>query len=82
MTHTQWEHGETLTVHNATKEQLKFMVQDEQSRSHRLFGELQKEKEEHEKIFNSFINLVHYISDYCGLETLKTALEYKGKKTI
>ncbi|NBK77339.1 hypothetical protein D5272_01720 [bacterium D16-76] len=26
MTHNAWEHGDRLTIHNASKEQLKFMV--------------------------------------------------------
>ena len=28
MTHKQWEKGEHLNIHNATKEQLKLMVKD------------------------------------------------------
>lgn len=28
MTHDAWEHGDRLTIHNANKEQLKFMVRD------------------------------------------------------
>lgn len=30
MTHNQWEQGKRLTIHNATKEQLKFMVREKQ----------------------------------------------------
>ena len=32
MTHTEWENGKELTIHNATKEQLKFMVKDRDNR--------------------------------------------------
>ena len=31
MTHNQWEQGKRLTIHNATKEQLKFMVRERES---------------------------------------------------
>lgn len=31
MTHNQWEQGKRLTIHNATKEQLKFMICNLQS---------------------------------------------------
>lgn len=42
MTHKQWENGEYLNIHNATKEQLKLMIKarDEEIKS------LQKQLEE------------------------------------
>lgn len=40
MTHNQWEHGERLTIHNATKEQLKFMVRDRDEEIRHLQKEL------------------------------------------
>ena len=45
MTHNEWENGKRLTVNNATKEQLKWMVEDRDAKIKRLYEELQKEKD-------------------------------------
>lgn len=45
MTHNQWEQGERLTIHNATKEQLKFMVRERES----MIRDLTKQLEEKQK---------------------------------
>lgn len=42
MTHDAWEHGERLTIHNATKAQLKQMLEDEKSVTARLYSENQE----------------------------------------
>ena len=44
MTQTEWENGKELTIHNATKEQLKFMVKDRDNRITELQKELEKAK--------------------------------------
>ena len=54
MTHKEWENGKELTIHNATKEQLKFMVRDRDNR----ITELQKELEEKQKAFDEAIELL------------------------
>ena len=45
MTHNEWENGKRLTVNNATKEQLKWMVEDRDAKIKRLYEELQNEKD-------------------------------------
>jgi hypothetical protein len=54
MTHEQWERGETLTIHNATKEQLKFMIKDK----NRQIAELQSELKEMKAAFNELVTLL------------------------
>lgn len=54
MTHTEWENGKALTIHNATKEQLKFMVKDRDNR----ITELQKELENKQKAFDEAMELL------------------------
>lgn len=44
MTHDAWERGERLTIHNATKAQLKQMLEDEKSVTARLYSENQELK--------------------------------------
>ena len=46
MTHNQWEQGERLTIHNATKEQLKFMVRERESMIQDLTKQLDWEEEQ------------------------------------
>lgn len=46
MTHNQWEQGERLTIHNATKEQLKFMVKERES----IIQDLTKQLDEKRKV--------------------------------
>ena len=43
MTYDEWENGKRLTVNNATKEQLKFLVRDEKRKSDRLYEEKQEQ---------------------------------------
>lgn len=54
MTHSEWESGKSLTIHNATKEQLKFMVQDREQ----IIKNLSKELEESRKAFNELLQMV------------------------
>lgn len=45
MTHKELENGTKLTVNNATKEQLIWMVKDRDERIKHLYEELQKERD-------------------------------------
>lgn len=45
MTHNQWEQGKRLTIHNATKEQLKFMVREREL----MIQDLTKQLDEKQK---------------------------------
>ena len=45
MTHIEWENGKELTIHNATKEQLKFMVKDRDNRITELQQELENKQQ-------------------------------------
>ena len=54
MTHQEWEMGKRLTVHNATKEQLKFMVKERDNR----IRELNKELEQKQKALDEAIELL------------------------
>lgn len=54
MTHKEWESGKELTIHNATKEQLKFMVKDRDNR----IAELQKELENKQKALDEVMELL------------------------
>ena len=54
MTHREWENGKELTIHNATKEQLKFMVKDRDNR----ITELQKELENKQKALDEAMELL------------------------
>ena len=54
MTHNQCEQGKRLTIHNATKEQLKFMVRERETRIQDLqqqLDETQKALEEWRKFY-------------------------------
>ena len=46
MTHNQWEQGKRLTIHNATKEQLKFMVTEREIRIQDLQKQLDETQQE------------------------------------
>ena len=54
MTHKEWESGKDLTIHNATKDQLKFMVKDRDNR----IAELQKELENKQKALDEAMELL------------------------
>ena len=54
MTHKEWESGKELTIHNATKDQLKFMVKDRDNR----IAELQNELENKQKALDEAIELL------------------------
>ena len=54
MTHVEWESGKELTIHNATKEQLKFMVKDRDNR----IAELQKKLENKQKALDEAMELL------------------------
>ena len=53
MTHTEWEQGKSLTIHNATKEQLKFMVKDRDN----YIKELQKELENKQRALDEAMEI-------------------------
>ena len=44
MTHDAYERGERLTVHNANKQQLKYMIEDRDNRIRRLCNEIEEHK--------------------------------------
>ena len=54
MTHKEWESGKELTIHNATKDQLKFMVKDRDNR----IAKLQNELENKQKALDEVIELL------------------------
>lgn len=54
MTHKEWESGKELTIHNATKDQLKFIVKDRDNR----IAELQKELENKQKALDETMELL------------------------
>lgn len=54
MTHAEWESGKKLTIHNATEEQLKFMVKDRDNR----IVELQQELKNKQKALDEAIELL------------------------
>ena len=54
MTYKEWESGKELTIHNATKDQLKFMVKDRDNR----IAELQKELENKQKALDEAMELL------------------------
>ena len=54
MTHAEWESGTELAIHNATKEQLKFMVKDRDNR----ITELQKELKNKQKALDEAMELL------------------------
>ena len=54
MTHNQWEQGERLTIHNATKEQLKFMVRERES----IIQNLTKQLDEKQKALEEAIKML------------------------
>ena len=54
MTHKEWESGKDLTIHNATKEQLKFMVKDRDNR----ITELQRELKNKQKALDEAMELL------------------------
>lgn len=57
MTHNQWERGKRLTIHNATKEQLKFMVRERES----MIQDLQKQLDEKQKALEEAIEMLKYL---------------------
>ena len=54
MTHTEWENEKILSIHNATKEQLKCMVRVRDNQ----IAELHKELEEKQKAFDEAMELL------------------------
>ena len=59
MLHEQWERQEKLTIHNATKDQLKFMVKNRDMLIKQLYQELeckQKELDEALGLLNTQMN--------------------------
>lgn len=58
MTHNQWEQGKRLTIHNATKEQLKFMVTEREIRIQDLQKQLDEKQQELEEAIKMLKELV------------------------
>ena len=58
MTHNEWEAGKQLTIHNATKEQLKFMVKDRDTTIKRLLEELEQKKKEYDTLLHTFVDKI------------------------
>lgn len=54
MTHNQCEQGKRLTIHNATKEQLKFMVRERETR----IQDLQNQLDETQKALEEAIKML------------------------
>ena len=54
MTHNQWEQGKRLTIYNATKEQLKFMVRERES----MIQDLTKQLDEKQKALEDAIKIL------------------------
>lgn len=54
MTHNQWEQGKRLTIHNATKEQLKFMVREREL----MIQDLTKQLDEKQKALEDAIKVL------------------------
>ena len=54
MAHKEWESGKDLTIHNTTKDQLKFMLKDRDNR----IAELQKELENKQKALDEAMELL------------------------
>ena len=54
MTYNELENGKRLTVNNATKEQLKFMIRDEKATANRLY----EEKQEQAKIIDTLAKYI------------------------
>ena len=56
MTHNQWEQGKRLTIHNATKEQLKFMVRARESMIQDLTKQYNKSRQQ--AITNELLDII------------------------
>ena len=54
MTYHQWEQGRRLTIHNATKEQLKLMVREREV----MIQDLQKRLDEKQKALEEAITML------------------------
>ena len=54
MTHNQWEQGKRLTIHNATKEQLKFMGREREL----MIQDLTKQLDEKQKAVEDAIKML------------------------
>ena len=61
MTHTEWEQGKSLTVDNATKTQLKWMVIDRDARIKRLHNELEKAQRDNKILIESISELLEKV---------------------
>lgn len=54
MTHDQWEQGKRLTIHNATKDQLKFMIRKREA----MVQDLQKQLEEKDRALEEAMQML------------------------
>ena len=58
MTHAAWEHGEQLTINNATKAQLQRMIKDRDARIAQLSAQIETERQEHEKMIEFYREVI------------------------
>lgn len=58
MTYDEWEQGKRLTIHNATKAQLKFMVKDRDETIRKLMQEIEMKDKALNEAFDVIKNLL------------------------
>ncbi len=75
------ERSEQLTVNNATKEQLKWMLRDRERETARQYREIEELKKQNERLLDLFCNAAVFINDTHGGDVCKKVLdgEYRGK---
>lgn len=59
MTHNERESGKRLSIHNATKEQLKFMIRDKDN----IIRQLQKELEQKQMALDETLGLLKTLTN-------------------
>lgn len=74
------ERSERLTVNNATKEQLKWMVRDYKLRITCQYHEIEELKKQNERLLNSLGNAAVFINDTHGGEVCKKVLDGEYRK--
>ena len=58
MTAKELEQGNQLTIHNATKEQLKWLYKDKESQAHSLYEELQEANKKYNNLFQENLRAI------------------------
>ena len=72
MTHNEWEQGKRLTIHNATKQQLQFMVKDRDARISSLYKENEELSDLNKKLATMLGTVMGIVGDD---EKVKEALK-------